>query len=253
MSEDFVRFEGVRKAFGPKVVFADLNLSVHRGEVLTLLGGSGTGKSVLLKLLIGLLGTDAGHIVVDGSDVAAFTEDQFRPVRRRVSMLFQSSALFDSLSVAENVAYPLRIARTLTEAELRVRVEERLTMVGLPGIGEMRPSDLSGGMRKRVGLARAIAGDPQMILYDEPTTGLDPINTRRINDLILSIQDRLKVTSLVVTHDLSSAFAISDRIAMLSEGRIVAVLPPEEFRASTQPSIQEFLTGAPAFESRRSA
>jgi phospholipid/cholesterol/gamma-HCH transport system ATP-binding protein len=244
-SGDFVRFVNVAKAFDGKPVCIDFSLNVRRGEVLTLLGGSGSGKSVSLKLLIGLLAVDAGHIEVDGTDVAGFTEEQFLPIRRRISMLFQSSALFDSLSVGENVAYPLRILGGFSAQEVRDRVAERLEMVGLPGIEATRPSDLSGGMRKRVGLARAIVRDPDMILYDEPTTGLDPINTRRINELILSIQQRLKITSLVVTHDLPCAFMVSNRMAMLSKGRIVAVLPKGEFRRSEEPAIREFMAAMP--------
>ena len=160
-------------------------------------------------------------------------------------MLFQSAALFDSISVGENVAYPLRLANKFSESEIHDRVAERLEMVGLPGVEKMRPSDLSGGMQKRVGLARAIVADAEMILYDEPTTGLDPINTRRINELILSIQNRLKVTSLVVTHDLPSAFMVSNRMAMLSKGRIVAALPTDEFRRSAEPAIREFISAMP--------
>jgi phospholipid/cholesterol/gamma-HCH transport system ATP-binding protein len=243
---DFVRLEHVQKSFGEKRVFADLSLTVKRGEILTLLGGSGSGKSVTLKLLIGLLTADAGRIEVDGEDVAGFTDAQFLPVRRRISMLFQSAALFDSLSVGENVAYPLHVAGNFNPDEMRERVASRLEMVGLPGTENMKPSDLSGGMRKRVGLARAIVGDPEMILYDEPTTGLDPINTHRINELILSIQQRLKVTSLVVTHDLDSAFMVSNRLAMLSEGRILATLPKEEFGRSSQPAIREFINAMPS-------
>jgi phospholipid/cholesterol/gamma-HCH transport system ATP-binding protein len=244
--EDFVRLSHVEKSFGEKRVFVDLSLTVKRGEILTLLGGSGSGKSVTLKLLIGLLSADAGRIEVDGVDVAGFDDAQFLPIRRKVSMLFQSAALFDSLSVGENVAYPLHVLGTFKPEEIRERVASRLEMVGLPGIEEMRPSDLSGGMRKRVGLARAIVGDPEMILYDEPTTGLDPINTHRINELILSFQQRLKVTSLVVTHDLDSAFMLSNRLAMLSEGRILATLPKDEFGRSSEPAIQEFITAMPS-------
>jgi phospholipid/cholesterol/gamma-HCH transport system ATP-binding protein len=243
--EDLVRFVKVQKTFGSKRVYADLSLTVRRGEVLTLLGGSGSGKSVALKLLIGLLTADAGRIEVEGVDVAHFSDEQFLPIRRRISMLFQSSALFDSLTVGENVAYPLQVAGRFAPSEIRDRVGERLEMVGLPGIEKMKPADLSGGMRKRVGLARAIAADPEMILYDEPTTGLDPINTRRINELILSIQSRLHVTSLVVTHDLPSAFMVSNRVAMLSQGRIVAELAGDEFRHSSQKAIQDFITAMP--------
>jgi phospholipid/cholesterol/gamma-HCH transport system ATP-binding protein len=242
---DFVRFLHVEKAFGEKRVYSDLTLSVRRGEVLTLLGGSGSGKSVALKLLIGLLPADAGSIEIDGLDVARFSEEEFLPIRRRISMLFQSSALFDSLSVGENIAYPLQILGGFAPGEVRDRVAQRLEMVGLPGTEDMMPSDLSGGMRKRVGLARAIVADPDMILYDEPTTGLDPVNTRRVNELILSIQERLHVTSLVVTHDLASAFMVSNRLAMLFEGRIVANLTPEEFRRTPERAVQEFIRAMP--------
>lgn len=243
-----IRFGHIRKAFGKSEVFADLSLDVIAGETLTILGASGSGKSVMLKLLIGLLKPDAGSIQFAGRELVPLSEDELLPVRRRISMLFQGGALFDSLSVGENVAYSLREHLTLSEEEIAHRVAEKLTLVGLPGIEGMRPSDLSGGMKKRVALARAIAADPEVILYDEPTTGLDPINTRRINELILSLKDRLHVTSLVVTHDLPSAYMISDRIAMLSERRIVAVLPQREFRASAVPAIREFVSamGDPA-------
>jgi len=249
-AEEFVRFVHVEKSFGDKRVYSDLTLDVRRGEVLTLLGGSGSGKSVALKLLIGLLPADAGRIEIDGTDVAGFSEEEFLPVRRRISMLFQSSALFDSLSVGENIAYPLGILGGFGAKETADRVAERLEMVGLPGIEEMMPSDLSGGMRKRVGLARAIVADPDMILYDEPTTGLDPVNTRRVNELILSIQERLHVTSLVVTHDLASAFMVSNRLAMLFDGHIVANLPPQEFGRSPERAIQEFIHAMPAVGER---
>lgn len=251
--EPLVRFAHVRKAFGANRVFEDLSLTVERGEVITLLGGSGSGKSVLLKLLIGLLPVDGGRIELGGVDVAAFDEVRFLDVRRRVSMLFQSSALFDSLSVGENVAYPLRLRGGFAESEVRDRVADRLTLVGLPGIERLRPSELSGGMRKRVGLARAIAADPEMVLYDEPTTGLDPVNTRRIDELILSVRERLGVTSLVVTHDLASAFLVSDRIAFLSAGRILAVGPARELRATVEPTIRDFLHAMPGFEAEATA
>ncbi len=238
----FIEFRGVKKRFGPKVIYDDLTLSIRRGETLTIVGGSGTGKSVMLKLLIGLLKPDEGAIEVEGTDVVPLDEDQLLPIRRRISMLFQGGALFDSLSVGENVAYPLREHYSMTEAEIAARVEERLALVGLPGISAMKPDDLSGGMRKRVALARAIAADPEVVLYDEPTTGLDPLNTRRISELIRSVQRRLNVTSIVVTHDLGSAYMVSDRLAMLHERRIAAVLPTDEFRASTKPEIRAFVS-----------
>jgi len=237
----FIEFAGVRKAFGAKVIYEDLTLRVRRGETLTILGGSGSGKSVMLKLLIGLLSADSGSIRFDGQELTGLSEEALLPVRRRISMLFQGGALFDSISVGENVAYPLREHFRLSESELRERVGKKLAQVGLPGIEHMRPAELSGGMRKRVAIARAIAADPEVLLYDEPTTGLDPINTRRINELIRSIQRDLHVTSLVVTHDMASAFMVSDRMAMLSDRRIRATLPREEFRRSSDPAIHDFV------------
>jgi phospholipid/cholesterol/gamma-HCH transport system ATP-binding protein len=248
----FIRFLHVKKAFGSKRIYSDLSLEIRKGETLTLLGGSGTGKSVMLKLLIGLITADEGRIEIEGQDVASFTDEQFLPVRRRISMLFQSGALFDSLTVGDNVAYPLREQANFSDPEIQDRVAERLEMVGLPGIQAMKPSDLSGGMRKRVALARAIATDPEMILYDEPTTGLDPMNTRRISELILSIQERLHVTSLVVTHDLPSAYMVSNRLAMLAQGRIAVALPKSEFWRSPDKALRQFIEAmpAPAPESR---
>ncbi|MCG3172740.1 MAG: putative ribonucleotide transport ATP-binding protein mkl [Myxococcota bacterium] len=239
--DPLVRFVEVRKAFGPKVVYENLTLSIYPGETLTILGGSGTGKSVALKLLIGLLRADSGAIYVDGQDIVNHNENQFLPIRKRISMLFQSGALFDSITVGENVAYPLREHAKMSDAEIRDVVAEKLEWVGLPGIEKMKPADLSGGMRKRVALARAIAGSPEIILYDEPTTGLDPINTRRISELILSIQDRIKVTSVVVTHDMACAFIVSDRMAMLANRRVVAELPAREFQESDNPVIRDFI------------
>lgn len=237
-----IELTGIHKAFGSQRIYHDLALRVQRGETLALLGGSGSGKSVLLKLLIGLVKPDAGSVRFDGKELAALDEDALLPIRRRISMLFQSGALFDSISVGENIAYPMREHLTLSEKEIAARVAEKLQLVGLPGIEAMRPAELSGGMRKRVAIARAIAADPEVLLYDEPTTGLDPINARRINELILAIQRDLHVTSLVVTHDLASAFMVSDRMAMLSDRRIIATLPSEEFRRSEEPAIRDFVT-----------
>ena len=239
---DYIQFTGVQKSFGNNQVFADLTLGVRKGETLCLLGGSGSGKSVMLKLIIGLLPADAGSIGFAGQEITDLDERALLPVRRRISMLFQGGALFDSLSVSENVAYPLRERGGLRDEEIAHVVAQKLALVGLPGIEELRPSELSGGMQKRVALARAIVADPEVILYDEPTTGLDPINTRRINDLILSIQEQLHVTSLVVTHDLQSAFMVADRLAMLSDKRIAAVLPKDEFRRSPIAAIRDFVS-----------
>lgn len=241
MSAPLIEFVGVKKAFGEKVIYEDLSLAVQRGETLTILGGSGTGKSVMLKLLIGLLTADSGSIRFDGSEISRLSETALLPVRRRISMLFQGGALFDSLSVGENVAYPLREHYAWSEAQIRERVRDKLAQVGLPGTEDLRPAELSGGMRKRVAIARAIAADPEVLLYDEPTTGLDPINTRRINELIRSIQRDLSVTSLVVTHDMQSAFMVADRMAMLSDRRIIATLPREEFRHSRTAAIYDFV------------
>ena len=245
MSDALIRFQDIRKAFGPKVVFSALNLDVVRGQVLTVVGGSGVGKSVMLKLLIGLLEADAGSILFDGQDVTRCNEDEFSLVRQRIAMLFQGGALFDSLSVADNVAYGLEehFRYRMTREEMGTRVAWALGLVDLPGIEEMRPADLSGGMRKRVALARAIAVQPEVILYDEPTTGLDPINTARVNHLISGLQRKLNITSIVVTHDMKSAFAISHRIAMVHRGRVIAEGTADEFRASNDLRVQDFVEG----------
>jgi phospholipid/cholesterol/gamma-HCH transport system ATP-binding protein len=240
--EELIRFEHLKKAFGPKRVFDDLTLSVFAGETLVVIGGSGTGKSVLLKCLIGLLRPDAGSIRFQGHELTGFREEDFLQVRRHVAMVFQGSALFDSLSVGENVAYPLREHfPKLPPEELRQRVAQKLALVNLPNTEGMRPADLSGGMKRRVGLARAIATDPEVILWDEPTTGLDPITTESINAMINTMQKQLGCTSIVVTHDMVSAFAVADRIAMLANRRIVQVGTPEEMRHSTVPEVRAFL------------
>jgi phospholipid/cholesterol/gamma-HCH transport system ATP-binding protein len=245
MGDVLIRFQGVKKAFGPKVVFDGLNLEIERGEALTVVGGSGVGKSVMLKLLIGLLRADAGRIEFDGQDVTQLNERGFARVRQRIAMLFQSGALFDSLNVGQNVAYGLEehFRDKMTKREISDRVEWALSAVDLPGIQQMRPSDLSGGMRKRVGLARAIAVQPEVVLYDEPTTGLDPINTARVNHLITGLKKRLSVTTVVVTHDMKSAFQVSDRIAMVYAGRIIHHAPVAEFKVIKDPRVQNFIEG----------
>lgn len=241
--DPIITFRGVKKAFGPKVVYEDATLDIYPGETLTVIGGSGTGKSVLLKMLIGLLRADAGSIVAFGQEVTKLREEDFLPVRKRVAMLFQSGALFDSLTVAQNIKYPLREHKWGTDAQMDARVAEVLEMVGMPNAQALKPAQLSGGMRKRVGLARAIAMAPEVILYDEPTTGLDPINIRRINGLILSLQAKLGITSIVVTHDMDTVFTVSDRIAMLYEKRIAFVGNQEEIRACPESFVQEFIAG----------
>lgn len=249
--EDLIVFRDLHKAFGPKVIYAGLDLAIRNGETLTVIGGSGTGKSVLLKCLIGLLAPDRGSIAFDGEEISGRSEEEFLPVRRSIGMLFQGAALFDSLDVGANVAYPIREHfPDLGDAEVAERVAHKLELVGLPGIEKMRPADLSGGMKKRVGLARAIAIDPAVVLYDEPTTGLDPINTRRINELIIELNEKLGVTSVVVTHDMQSAYMVSHRIAMLHDKRIRACGTTEEMRRSEIPEVRAFMFGMETMEAR---
>jgi phospholipid/cholesterol/gamma-HCH transport system ATP-binding protein len=243
--EVLIRFEHVRKAFGPKAIFNDLSLDIRRGEVMTVMGPSGCGKSVTLKMLIGLIPADGGKIKFDGDEVTEMKENELAEVRRRIAYLFQGAALFDSFTVGENVAYGLReqFWNTMTEEEIQSRVSQSLELVGLPGIQAMRPSDLSGGMKKRVGLARTLALHPEVILYDEPTTGLDPINTDRINKLILGIRDALGLTSVVVTHDMGTAFGVSDRMAMLNRGRVVLAGTPDDFKKTQDTFVRQFVEG----------
>jgi len=245
MAKPIITFHNVRKAFGQKVIYRALNLDVQAGETLTIMGGSGVGKSVMLKLLIRLLDADSGSIRFHDREVLTMSESDISQVRRSIAMLFQGAALFDSVSVGENVAYGLHehYRREMNEAQIRERVDWALSLVGLPGIETMRPADLSGGMKKRVGLARAIAVQPEVLLYDEPTTGLDPINTERINHLIVGLKSAIKVTSIVVTHDMKSAFTVSDRMAMVHSGEIILCGPPDHFRASTDPRVADFING----------
>ncbi|MGB5703459.1 MAG: ABC transporter ATP-binding protein [Polyangiales bacterium] len=238
-----IEFRGVKKAFGPKVVYRDLNLEIREGEVLTIIGGSGQGKSVMLKLLIGLLEVDGGEISFDGQTISGITEAEYAPVRRRVAMLFQAGALFDSLSTKENVAYGLREQLSMSEKEISERVRESLTYVGLPGTEDTWPADMSAGMKKRVSLARALAIRPEVLLYDEPTTGLDPINVTRIADLIEHLNETIDVTSVVVTHDMDTALAISDRIAMIQDGYVIFSGTPDELLASEDPRVRDFIDG----------
>lgn len=238
---DIITLRDLDKSFGNRRLFAGLSLSIRRGETLTIVGTSGSGKSVLLKTIIGLVVPDRGAVLLDGRDLVPLSDDERQPLRRRMSMLFQGGALFDSRSVADNVAYPLRQQRRWSRSEIADRVSESLRLVGLPDIGALMPAELSGGMKKRVAMARAIAPEPEVVLYDEPTTGLDPISTRRIDELIRDVQRRLGITSVVVTHDLPSAYLVSDRIAMLSDGRIHSVDDVASFRGSTDPIIRGFV------------
>ncbi|MBM4279462.1 MAG: ATP-binding cassette domain-containing protein [Deltaproteobacteria bacterium] len=245
--DPLIVYRGVRKAFGRQVVYDGLELEVKRGESLCIIGPSGVGKSVLLKLLIGLLECDDGEIWFDGQRVTDMHHDeQFLPIRRRVAMVFQGAALFDSLTVYENVAYPLREQFRLPESEIKDRVAQKLAWVGLPGIEHKKPSELSGGMKKRVGLARSIATDPEVILYDEPTTGLDPVNIQRINQLILSLSERLKCTSLIVTHEMATVFAVAQRIAFVYDKKVAAIGTPDAMKNSYNPVVRGFIAGDPS-------
>jgi phospholipid/cholesterol/gamma-HCH transport system ATP-binding protein len=243
--EPFIRFVRVSKRFGPKIIFTGLDLEIRRGETLTIMGASGCGKSVCLKMLIGLLKADEGHIWFEDRDIVQMKDSELQETRRRIAYLFQGAALFDSLSVGENVAYGLReqFWNSMTNDEIAARVATSLELVGLPGIQHMRPSDLSGGMKKRVGLARTLALQPEVLLYDEPTTGLDPINTARINHLISGIQRALQLTSVVVTHDMGTAFSVSDRLAMLGKGRVLLVGTKDDFRRTNNPAVRDFIEG----------
>jgi phospholipid/cholesterol/gamma-HCH transport system ATP-binding protein len=245
MSEPFIRFRGVRKAFGPKVVYDRLDLEIPRGTALTIVGGSGVGKSVMLKMLIGLLKPDAGTIQFDGHEVTEMGAEELSVLRQRIAMLFQGGALFDSLDVRDNVAYGLEehFRYKMSKQEIDERVAWALELVGLPGVELMWPADLSGGMKKRVALARAIAVRPEVVLYDEPTTGLDPINTARVNHLITGLQKKLSITSIVVTHDMKSAFSVSDELAMVHSGRIIWHAPVDQFRASKDARVHDFIEG----------
>jgi phospholipid/cholesterol/gamma-HCH transport system ATP-binding protein len=238
-----IEIRGLSKRFGKKVVLDGLDLTVPRGKNTVVIGGSGTGKSVLIKCVVGLLRPDSGEIRIDGEDVTKMDERELVRVRRKFGMLFQGSALFDSLNVGDNVAFALRRLKMFPERQIRDVVEEKLTMVGLRDIQALMPAELSGGMKKRVGLARAIAAEPDILLYDEPTTGLDPIMADVINDLIVSLRESLGVTSISITHDMASAYKIADYIAMLYKGRIVEVGTPAEIRGSSSPVVRQFVEG----------
>ena len=239
-----IELQDVHKAFGPKQVLTGFTLTVHDGETLVLIGYSGTGKSVALKHIVGLLHPDAGEVIVDGRMVPELDRAALNAVRRDIGYVFQFAALFDSMTVAENVALGLR-NRDLPEDEIVERVREALALVDLTGTDERMPAELSGGMRKRVGLARAIALRPRYILYDEPTTGLDPVTAAVIDRLVVRTREHLGVTGLVVTHDMRSAYTVGDRIAMLYEGRVRQVGTVEEIRETDDPVVRQFIEGRP--------
>jgi phospholipid/cholesterol/gamma-HCH transport system ATP-binding protein len=238
-----IEVRDVRKSFGTQEVLRGTSLVIGKGEAVVIIGRSGGGKSILLKHLLGLIRPDSGSVLVDGQDLARMSEREMLPVRRNFGMLFQMAALFDSLDVSENVGFVLRRERRHDEAEIRRLVAEALEMVELPGIERKMPGELSGGMRKRVGLARAIVYRPSILLYDEPTTGLDPVASARIDRLIRRVWEQLNVTSIAVTHDMKSARTIGNRIVMLHEGRIHADGTSEEIFASTDPILHNFVNG----------
>jgi phospholipid/cholesterol/gamma-HCH transport system ATP-binding protein len=238
----FIQIRNLYKSFGEKAVLQGVNLTVEEGETMVVLGGSGSGKTVLLKHMNGLISPESGEVFLEGLEISLMEEDDLREVRKRVAMVFQGSALFDSLTVGENVAYPLNEHTELSPGEIRDRVGEILSLVDLEGSEGLYPAEISGGMKKRAALARALALNPRGLLYDEPTTGLDPAMTHRINRLIRNLQRKLGVTSVVVTHDLQSAFAVGDRLAFLHKGEIRFVGTREEFQTSEDLSLQEFLS-----------
>ncbi|MFN2547411.1 MAG: ABC transporter ATP-binding protein [Myxococcales bacterium] len=229
------------KAFSGFAVLKGITLRMHEGTTTVVLGGSGSGKTVLMKHIMGLFKPDRGRVIVDGQDVSHMTRQELATFRTRMGMVFQSSALFDSMTVGDNVAFPLREHSQLSEAEIREKVREKLAVVDLYDVEQKYPAELSGGMRKRVGLARAIIRDPKIVLYDEPTTGLDPLTTESVDEMITHARERLSVTSVVISHDIGSAFHIADRIAVINEGRIVEEGTPAEVRKTQEPFTRQFL------------
>jgi phospholipid/cholesterol/gamma-HCH transport system ATP-binding protein len=239
-----IRLLNVSKAFGAHRVLRDCSLEVHDGESLTIIGGSGTGKSVTLKLMLGLLKPDHGQIYVDDIEISKFDEQELAETQKKMCYVFQGGALFDSLTVGENVGFGLRQLGKGTEAEIHATVTRTLELVGLTGIERLKPAELSGGMRKRVAIARAVAVSPKYLFYDEPTTGLDPIMSDVINNLIVNLHQKLGTTSVTITHDMKSAYKISTRIAMLYEGRILAIDTPENIERTNNPVLKQFITGS---------
>jgi phospholipid/cholesterol/gamma-HCH transport system ATP-binding protein len=237
-----IEVQDLWKSFNGFPVLKGVNLTMPEGTTTVILGGSGSGKTVLMKHIMGLFKPDRGQVIVDGHNVSTMSRQELAVFRQRMGMVFQSSALFDSMTVADNVAFPLREHNPgLSEPEIMEKVHEKLSVVELHGVEQKYPAELSGGMRKRVGLARAIIRDPKIVLYDEPTTGLDPLTTESVDEMILQARDRLSVTSVVISHDVGSAFHIADHIAMINEGRIVEEGAPAEVRKTKEPFTRQFL------------
>ena len=238
-----IELRNIDKSFGGRQVLRDMSIHVKHGESLVIVGGSGTGKSVTLKHIIGLLQPDSGHVFVEGQDMCCMDPVDLNRFRRRFGMSFQEGALFDSMSVFENIAFPLRRHTDMSEEQIERRVKACLDQVHLSGVDDKRPSELSGGMRRRVGFARAISLQPQILLFDEPTTGLDPVISDVVADMILEMDTKLNVTTVTITHDMKVAFKIADRIAMLYRGQIVEDATPEAFKESKNPMVQQFIEG----------
>lgn len=243
-SKEAIIAEDIHKSFGENLVLDGINLAVHEAETMVVIGRSGCGKSVFLKHIIGLMKPDSGTIVVEGRDITEMKRRELNDIRRKFGMVFQGAALFDSLTVGENVGFFLYEYSDLSLEEIADVIEQKLRLVGLENISAMNPAELSGGMKKRVSLARALAHDPQIVLYDEPTTGLDPIMADVINDLIIKMDEQLDVTSIAVTHDMASAYKIADRIAMMYGGKIIALGSPDEIKESPDEYVQQFINGS---------
>ncbi len=238
-----IKIRNLEKSFGDNAVLCGINLTIEKGETMVVIGQSGSGKSVLLKHLIGLLKPDAGEIYIDDVEITRLREDDLQRITRKFGLLFQGAALFDSMTVAENVRFGLDRYTRYTEAEIRTAISDSLAMVGLRKVENLMPYQLSGGMKKRVGLARAIAYRPEVMLYDEPSTGIDPIRADAINDLINKLKHEMNVTSVVITHDMTSSYKVADKIAMLFRGQIIEVGTPQEIQSSANPVIQQFIHG----------
>lgn len=244
MPDIHVRLENITKSFGTKHVLRGVDLDIYRGEIIYIIGKSGSGKSVTLKNITGLLKPDSGRVLIDGLDVHSLGDVELNSLRKKMGVLFQMAALFDSMSVFENVAFAPRRFTKMKEAEITALVREKLEMVGLKGVEQINPSALSGGMQKRVGLARAIALNPEIVLYDEPTTGVDPILGAAVDDLIKTLNAKTGVTSIVISHDISSVFRTAQRVAMLYDGQFRLIGTPDDFKKSDDPVIRQFVEGS---------
>jgi phospholipid/cholesterol/gamma-HCH transport system ATP-binding protein len=243
MKDVIISVKNLKKNFGQRTILNNINLNIFRGETMVIMGGSGCGKSTLLRHLIGAISPDQGNVNFMGKELRGISGDELDELRKKFGMLFQSAALFDSMNVGDNIALPLREHTKLDDKIIRIIVKMKLELVGLRGFENLMPSQLSGGMRKRVGLARAIVMDPQVVFYDEPTAGLDPVMTAVIDKLIIDLSKKTNITSIVVTHDMKSAFRIADRIAMLDKGEILQLGTPEEISESSNPVIRQFIEG----------